>query len=283
MRWVKFILVQCALLSLVAGVLYLHKDRISIIKRVPDSLKQWYKPENDRQLWLHNMFKLRREMQAVRMYAEERNPELLTKWATRLQEHYLKIAEMVPEWEGKLDMSTIQLLSDHIGADNFQAVVADLDALSKSCESCHTDFRALTATLFRGPDFSELMIDSDTSYNAHMKQLISMVNTIKIASEDDHLPLALKTVTDLERGIDSLGDSCVNCHEKPQKVFPDDTIKDTIVRLRLSLQSGGVKDQGKELGTLAVQACATCHATHRLVFDMKSALQKPQDWGRFRH
>ena len=35
----------------------------------PTSLAQWYKPANKRQVWLHNMFKLRRELQAVVEYA----------------------------------------------------------------------------------------------------------------------------------------------------------------------------------------------------------------------
>ncbi len=72
-----------------------------------------------------------------------------------------------------------------------------------------------------------------------------MLNSIKISTDDDHFPLAWKTVTDLERGIASLADSRVNCHEQPQKASPDATITDTSVRLRLRLQSGRGKDQGE--------------------------------------
>ncbi|MCK5336958.1 MAG: hypothetical protein KAQ67_12390, partial [Gammaproteobacteria bacterium] len=31
----------------------------------PASLEKWYKPANKRQVWLHTMFRLRREMQAI--------------------------------------------------------------------------------------------------------------------------------------------------------------------------------------------------------------------------
>lgn len=283
MRWFKFILVHTTLLALFAGVLYVHKDSINVVKKPPESLKHWYKPENKRQVWLHNMFKLRREIQAVRMYAEEKNSKLVNKWSSQLQEHYLNIADMVPEWKDMLLLTRIQSLADHTSNNDFQNIIKDLDALNESCESCHTDFRAMTAVLYRAPNFKQIMVDSDTTYNAHMKQLITMVNTIKIASEDGQLQIALKTSKDLEQGIVQLGESCVNCHKKPQMSFPNDALKNTMGRLQLSLDSGTLKDQGKALGALAVQACASCHATHRMVFDLKSVFQQPQDWSRVMH
>ena len=39
----------------------------------PASLEKWYKPANKRQVWLHTMFRLRREMQAIREYAKQNN------------------------------------------------------------------------------------------------------------------------------------------------------------------------------------------------------------------
>ena len=34
----------------------------------PAVLEKWYKPANKRQVWLHTMFRLRREMQAIDEY-----------------------------------------------------------------------------------------------------------------------------------------------------------------------------------------------------------------------
>ncbi|MDX2458131.1 MAG: hypothetical protein QNL87_11555, partial [Gammaproteobacteria bacterium] len=97
-------LLQCLLVVIVGGIIYIHKDRVILIKSPPASLAQWYKPENRRQVWLHNMFKLRREMQAVRFYADIKDVKHLEKWVMLLSEHYLKLGEMVPEWKKKLDM-----------------------------------------------------------------------------------------------------------------------------------------------------------------------------------
>ena len=36
---------------------------------LPESLAEWYKPKNERQVWLHTMFAMRRELQAIAEYA----------------------------------------------------------------------------------------------------------------------------------------------------------------------------------------------------------------------
>ncbi len=63
----------------------------------PASLEQWYKPANKRQVWLHTMFRLRREMQAISEYAEQNDQAGMDKWIQRLEKDYIKIADMVPE------------------------------------------------------------------------------------------------------------------------------------------------------------------------------------------
>ena len=80
MRWPYFIFLQCLLVVIVGGIVYLHKDRVTLIKSPPASLAQWYKPENERQVWLHNMFKLRREMQAIRLYSDNKDAKHQDKW-----------------------------------------------------------------------------------------------------------------------------------------------------------------------------------------------------------
>ena len=44
-----------------------------VLDKPPESLKQWYKPDNKRQVWLHTMFRLRREMQAINEYADQKD------------------------------------------------------------------------------------------------------------------------------------------------------------------------------------------------------------------
>jgi cytochrome c556 len=278
MRWTHFILIQFLLIVVVAGTVYIHEDRVTMIKTPPASLAQWYKPENKRQVWLHNMFNLRREMQAVQFYSDRNDTEHLEKWVSSLSKHYLKIGEMVPEWENKLDMEAISSLQESIKSSNQLNVSDALDQLNKSCESCHTDYRVITATMYRAPDFSSIKTSLPISYSKHMKELIKLINQIKIASEDGINDIALSTLSDLKKGINVQGKTCSSCHKKDKKVYPDTTILKTISRLEKSLSTGTVKQQGKELGTLAVLACARCHGTHRLAYDTRKTYTDGPNW-----
>ena len=278
MRWFHFILVQCLLVAMVGAIVFIHKDRVALIKKPPASLAQWYKPENKRQVWLHNMFKLRREVQAVRFYANREEDSHLQKWAGQLTEHYLKIGEMVPEWKKKLDPELISELRESVKNSGYQNIGNVLDRLDKNCVSCHADYRAITAAIYRAADFSSIDIPgSSTSYVDHMKELTRQVNQIKIASTDGMQETALSSLSELRKGMNKLGETCSNCH-KEKKEYPGDTINQTIAKLEESLVSGTLKDQGRELGTLAVTACAQCHGTHRLAYDSRNLFVEKRSW-----
>ena len=273
-----FILLQCLLVVIVGGIVYLHKDRVTLTRNPPASLAQWYKPENERQVWLHTMFKLRREMQAVRFYSERKDAKHLEKWVALLSEHYLETGEMVPEWKKKLDVDAIALLQESAGSNRYQDISQALDNLNESCESCHKDYRAITATIYRAPDFSLVEISPSTSLDMHMEELTQQVNRIKIASEDGMKDLALSTLSDLEKGINALGETCSTCHKKDTRIYPGETINKTIGSLGESLRTGTLKEQGRELGTLAVLACARCHGTHRIAYDTRQLFIDRQSW-----
>ena len=273
-----FIFIPCLLIGLVAFIVYQHNGKVGLTKLPPASLAQWYKPENKRQVWLHNMFKLRREMQAVEYYAETGNDALLNKWATRLNEHYLKIGDMVPEWQKMLNIRAISDVKESVQNKQFEMLSEAMNELSKSCDTCHDNYRATTATLYRAPDFSTIEISPSISLVEHMDALTKQVNQIKITSEDGMTELALASLSDLSDGINTLGSTCTNCHKSDKRTYPDEAIKNSISQLKQNLKTGTLKDQGQELGTLAVIACARCHGTHRISYDEKSKLAAKPNW-----
>ena len=278
MRWPHFILLQCLLVAVAGYIVYIHKDRVTLVRTPPASLAQWYKPENERQVWLHTMFKLRREMQAVQFYAENKDAKHLDKWVALLSEHYLKIGEMVPEWKKNLDVDAIAWLQESAVNNRYQDVSHALDKLNESCESCHKGYRAITAAMYRSPDFSLMEISPSTSLEMHMEALTRQVNQIKIASEDGMQDVALSSLSDLETDMNALGKTCSNCHKKDTRVYPDEAINTTLNSLGESLRTGTLKDQGRELGTLAVLACARCHGTHRIAYDTRQLFVDRQSW-----
>jgi len=278
MRWTYFIILQCLLITVVSGIVYTHKDNINLHKTPPESLAEWYKPENKRQEWLHNMFKLRREMQAIKLYSTGNEDELLDKWTAQLSKHYLRVGEMVPEWNHKLDSDALTRLQASVKHRDQQGVSLALNALQTSCDSCHQDYRSTVATMYRAPDFSSIKLSEPVEYKKHMKVLIQKMNQIKIASEDGKRDVALSSLSELKKGIKLQGETCVQCHKKDAELYPSVEITKTIENLEQALSTGTYKERGKALGGLAVQACASCHGTHRIAYDNRKSFTDGPNW-----
>ena len=280
MRWLIFFVIQCVIILAVLVLVQKHQEHVIVLKQPPTSLAQWYKPQNKRQVWLHTMFKLRREMLAVELYANEdaNKNENLEKWSAKLVEDYQKIGEMVPEWSNKLNYAAINEMQNSVKAKHYQNVTKALRALDETCNSCHADYRAVTATLYRAPDFSGMKLDNTEELTSHMRSLSEQVNKIKIGFVDGRNEDALASLLGLQQGMHQLGETCVNCHAENTKNYPNEAMKKMASTLKQSLESGTLTEQGKALGTLAVAACADCHATHRLAFDAKQLLGEKRSW-----
>jgi len=281
MRWSVFIVLQVLILAAIGGVYYVHQDHLVTLKKPPQSIAQWYKPLNKRQVWLHVMFKLRREMQAVGIYAASQDAENLKKWTAKLVTDYAKISKMVPEWEKKLNPSALNTLQKEAEDSNYDNVKQALLELDKSCQSCHQDFQTVTALLYRAPDFSDIKIADRVPSTAHMKSLNESVNKILIGFVDGRQDASLAAFSDLQKGMKELGQVCVTCHQGRDISYPSQTISEALVTLEQSLKTGTIQDKGKALGTLAVIGCADCHGTHRLSYDTKKLLSEKKDWGTF--
>ena len=83
---------------------------------------------------------------------------------------------------------------------------------------------------------------------------------------------------ELVKGMRVLGDTCVSCHKNEKRRYSDNEINEALASLKHSLRAGTLKEQGKDLGTLAVQACARCHGTHRIAYDIRTMLTDKPDW-----
>lgn len=270
----KMLLSLLILSWVIAGALiYLHKDGVLLVKLPPASIAQWYKPEHKRQAWLHNMFKLRREMQAIEYYASIANEKMLAHWAQSLNEHYQKIKEMVPEWGGRLDQAAIKSLLDRQQAGDFTQMPLAIAAVQESCDACHQQFRAVTASLYRAPDFSSLQLNETDTLKASMQSLNANINTIEISMQAGDQSRALTALETLRTGMGEMGALCETCHTFSPKSYPDDEMLSSLDTLQVQLTLGSLEQQGKALGELAVVACTQCHGTHRIAYDVRALLE----------
>ena len=254
------------------------------LKKPPASLEEWYKPANKRQVWLHTMFRLRREMQAIAEYAEQNDPAsdnkaAMEKWIKRLDKDYNKIADMVPEWEEAIKPKLLPELEMFAEKGDMYRVGKTLKMIKRTCDDCHTYYQPLVTATFRSPHYDEIKLKNSAgkaqSFEDNMEQLSESVNRILIALDDGHNAMAQQGGKVLAEQLQNLGESCSGCHkddEYPRERILGKATQQRFEKLQVNISAGRVKDSQKLMGEIAVTVCARCHNTHRIVSDLRNAL-----------
>ena len=253
-------------------------DNGSTISQLPDSLAQWYKPINKRQVWLHTMFALRRERQAIEEYVDLRDKARVKQWSIKFVRHFRRLPEMVPEWADEVELDQATRLENAAEAGDLPTVSSSLSRLSRNCRSCHREYRSLAALKFRSPDFSRQNVPDGQggtlSYSEQMNSLSRNINRIKIASTDDRWDAALQASHALRRELQRLGESCNDCHKDkpPRERILGSSSQEILGELEQALGRQQAKLTGKKLGEAAVTICARCHSVHRTLSSIRSQL-----------
>ena len=286
MKFVSFTL----FLSFLAGVWLnpVYAEPMVSLKKPPASLEQWYKPANKRQVWLHTMFRLRREMQAIAEYAEQNDPATdnkaaMEKWIKRLDKDYNKIVDMVPEWEEAIKPKLLPELAMFAEKGDMYRLGKTLKMIKRTCDDCHTYYQPLVTATFRSPHYDDIKLKDiggdlsgkTQSFEENMEVLSESVNRILIALDDGHKSVALQSAKTLTDQLEVLGGSCNSCHkddEYPRERILGKATQQRFEKLQANISAGRVKDSQKLMGEIAVTVCARCHNTHRIVSDLRNAL-----------
>lgn len=250
------------------------------IQHPPNTLHQWYKPDNKRQVWLHTMFRLRRSLQAIEDYAQKQDPAGMHKWSQQLEKDYKSLSEMMPEWTDRIDNQLVSELLQTTNSGNIKQSQMLTKRLRKNCLSCHHDYRPLVAALYRSPDYDDIKIPAENntvlSYPDVMEALSISINRILIAMDDDTKSSAIQAIDDLDKQLDQLATSCNQCHKDnyPVERILGDATQQTLKQIDTAIQSDQIQDTKKLLGDIGVTVCSRCHNIHRTLYDLKTILQK---------
>jgi cytochrome c556 len=282
MRYPGFIKLFITLaITLVTSNASAGEDREITVSQPPLSIEQWYKPANKRQVWLHTMFRLRREMQAMTEYAAFEDKERLVSWSEKFVKDYRSIGEMVPEWADELETEQVEHLVAAANKGDFAGVATAQQKIGQSCMGCHKEYRAVTAALLRGANFSTAVVEDgetmeELQYKDFMVGLSTAMNRIVIAIDDNRFDVATSAYELLGQRIDDLKESCSACHKTDRQ---RDYLLGTEAMAQLQelgrlIEAKEVTASQRALGGMAVEVCATCHSIHRTVSDLREFIEK---------
>lgn len=266
---------------LVFGTVPLAAAKEVMLHLPPESLAKWYKPENERHVWLHTMFGLREAMQAVEHYSDSDDHERTIRWSERLRELYNKIPQMVPEWRNEVDPETMErLVAAARKGDKTETGVA-LRRLDTTCDNCHSDYQATAAALYRSPSYHEVKVPGgddghDLDYPDAMRQISRSLNHVKIAVKDELPGKAQLSLENLRTELNLLSESCASCHRDSapkERIFGE--TPQVLDDLDTALEKGADRTaQGRLLGKLGVTVCARCHSVHRALGSLREEIER---------
>jgi hypothetical protein len=267
-----------------ASFLFAHSllaaENSILVKKPPETIKNWYKPTNKRQVWLHTMFRLRRELLAINDYSQTQQATLVKKWFQSFKKDYLEIGEMVPQWKQFLDTEKLNNLQRAVEKEEYVKIPKILNTLKNTCANCHDDYQAVTRLLYRSADFEKIkVLDTKTahkvSYNDAMNGLSNAVNRIKIAMHDNFYSQAIEYLKPLKLQLSALADGCSDCHqqENEQVDYIFTTASPILSELKEALMQKDNKKARIKLGTFAVKVCARCHSIHRTTAEIKELIE----------
>ncbi|MDH5572480.1 MAG: hypothetical protein OEY89_11995 [Gammaproteobacteria bacterium] len=272
-------LLALCLLLMAFGAFSYFGDKTVTFSLPPESLKQWYKPANERQVWLHVMFNLRREMQAISEYAASGDQARLLKWTQKLVKDYKKAGELVPEWKQRMKPHLADELLAAVQDNNLENIKHTQHQLERICTQCHNKYQIITATIYRSADVSNIDVTDSSSkesssYKDTMETLSLVMNRIIINMADQNFTNALSSAAELEQRLDDLGETCAHCHKGKSAL---ETILGSESRARFEhlrelLAKKDINKAGGILGEIAVSSCARCHSIHRMSSDMRKEL-----------
>ncbi len=266
-----------ATILILLGLYVIPATAIESEKELPGSLQKWYKPQNKRQVWLHTMFAMRRELQAIEHYLQKSDIDGIQQWGEKFITHYRKLPEMVPEWEKLSDTSLTDSLTDNITSHNFSGIRATLEKLKNSCQACHDDYQLLASIRYRSPDFADIKVDSGTqtySYIKYMSLLSHSVNQVSIAAEDGYWQEAATASNQLRRELEHLIPGCSTCHKDkaPVERILGASLLNSLQLVDNAISNKDLKNVKRKLGEAAVTACARCHGVHRSLYEIRKSL-----------
>ena len=259
-----------------ASTTYAEEALDVTITKPPSSIGEWYKPANKRQVWLHTMFRLRREMQAISEYSAYEDREHLVQWTNKFVEDYDSIGKMVPEWADELEVEQSEKLLDAANKGDYTTVAAVQQKIARSCMGCHKEYRAVTAALYRGTNFSDVVVeDSETmeeqKYKDAMTGLSTSMNRVKIAIDDSRFDVASSAYKLMSHRLNDLSESCSACHktDRQRDYLLGEENMNEVKKLGELIEAKEVKQSQRALGGVAVKICATCHSIHRTLSDLR--------------
>lgn len=236
---------------------------------LPESLDDFYPPENPAPAYLLAMLELDRSFSG--MVADALEGDLPNARANfdAFKELYVKTAEMIPEWKTAYAMEPVEALGQAIASGDPGHIMPAVDAVGHTCHSCHLQSMVPVQQKYHWERFSDLtLIDPLSGRDVSFAQLMQMLETnftgIGNNLQQGQPENARMQFEGFQQRFQAMSEACMMCHDTERKYFVSEDIADLITSLKdvLGQEAADMPKFGGLMKAIANESCEKCHLVH---------------------
>ncbi len=249
----------------------------------PKSLEKYYPPNSEKFEYLMNMYKASISFTGLSTSLMEKDWKRAEKWAKSLRDAYLKIGELVPEWDKVLRKKEANALVKAVQNKDVRKIRFFANAVGQTCSKCHSRYMASTKLLYHFPDFDTVSLEdpvSGLSYEVsdYMAKMTTSFKLLNVYLSDGLKNKAKKAGMDFVKRFKGLTQMCSECHTNKlsEEIYFGKEVQAKVKELEAAIRNLDAKKISQTFGWINMNNCSKCHNVHEVPTMIREKIKKKQ-------
>lgn len=248
----------------------------------PENIGKYYPPKSEKFEFLNTMYAMSTAFTGLMTNVQEKDWKNAEKWVKILEENYIKVGKLVPEFDKGLRKNEMTALVNAVKSKDMQGIQENAQAVGKSCSQCHQKYMLTTKIIYHYPSWSMINIDDPITRTAletedYMKKMTDSMKKLRVYVDDNKQEKAVVEANNFAKRLKALSQSCSECHTNKlsEQIYFGKDMDEKLNALINAVKSNNKQEINKNLNWISVNNCSKCHNTHQTTAIMKDILTKP--------
>jgi cytochrome c556 len=237
--------------------------------KLPPSLDSFYPPNAQGPVYVMAMHEMAMPMSGMITDMMEGDMPNAKANFKRFNEQYLRISNMVPEWQSYYSPSSVDKLGAALESDDPAKVMGAMEDVGKSCSGCHEAFMPLAFFKYHWGDFKAISVTNpatkeDMPFQVLMQMLNAEMNGVMNDLGQGQIEAARAHANGLAAQYQALKEACTACHDTERRYFVDADVMGMLGKLQSTMSQSAPDPRavGEIIQGIGMESCHKCHLVH---------------------
>ncbi len=249
----------------------------------PKSLGKYYPPKSEKFEYLMNMYRASISFTGLSTSLQEGDWKRAEKWAKSLRDAYLKIGELVPEWDKVLRKKEADALVKAVQSKDLRKIRFFANAVGNTCSKCHDRYMASSKLIYHFPDFDTVSLEDpvsgvDYEVSDYMSKMTTSFKLLNVYLSDGLKNKAKKEGMNFVKRFKGLSQMCSECHTNKlsEEIYFGAEVQKKVKELEIAIKNLDAKKISQTFGWINMNNCSKCHNVHEVPTMIREKLIKKQ-------